>query len=183
MTDRMTPQQRHYCMSRIRSKNTKPEMLVSRWLWSHGYRYRLHERGVPGCPDIVLRSYRTAIFVNGCFWHGHEGCPSYRLPKTNTSFWRSKITRNRQRDMRNYALLHANGWHVIVVWECQLSKNHLEDTMRSVEVAINDNLISIYRKPLLPEAHPAPQLAPDSSSLPAYQDNPYPLPFAAEDDE
>ena len=93
MPDILTPQQRHRCMSRIRSKATKPEMAVRRWLWAHGYRYRLNVKSVPGKPDIVMRRYRTAIFVNGCFWHGHEGCSKFVMPKSNTAFWQAKITR------------------------------------------------------------------------------------------
>ena len=116
MPDVLTPTQRHRCMSHIHSKSTKPEMLVRRWLWAHGYRYRLNVKSVPGNPDIVMRKYRTAIFVNGCFWHGHEGCKQFVLPKTNTDFWQTKIARNRERDQRNYdELMHA-GWQVIVLW-------------------------------------------------------------------
>ena len=138
MTDRMTPEQRHRCMSHIRSRNTKPEMLVRRWLWSHGYRYRLNVKSVPGKPDIVMRKYRTAIFVNGCFWHGHEGCDKYRMPKTNTGFWEAKISRNQERDKKNYQLLHDNGWQVLVVWECWLSPSRIEQTMRKVEIQLCD---------------------------------------------
>ncbi|MCR5192588.1 MAG: very short patch repair endonuclease, partial [Bacteroidales bacterium] len=97
MTDIITQQQRSYIMSHIRSKDTKPELAVRKWLWSHGYRYRLNVKSVPGKPDIVMRPYRTAIFVNGCFWHGHD-CGKSRMPKSNTDFWEAKIARNRNRD-------------------------------------------------------------------------------------
>lgn len=142
----ITEQQRHYIMSRIRGKATKPELLVRSWLWKHGYRYRLNVNSVPGRPDIVLRRYRTAIFVNGCFWHGHEKCGKYSVPKSNTEFWMAKVTRNRERDQRNYKELHDAGWQVIVIWECQLKKTIIEDTMRGVEHALSDFLLQLYRK-------------------------------------
>ena len=143
MPDVLTPTQRHKCMSRIRSKATKPEMLVRRWLWAHGYRYRLNVKSVPGKPDIVMRRYRTAIFVNGCFWHGHEGCSKFVMPKSNTTFWEEKIERNRQRDQRNYQLLIKAGWQVLVIWQCNLTKDKLELTMQQVAVALNRNLLKI----------------------------------------
>ena len=141
----MTPQQRHYCMSRIRSKATKPELSVRHWLWSHNYRYRLNVKSVPGKPDIVLRKYRTAIFVNGCFWHGHEGCSKYIVPKSNREFWISKIERNRERDRKEYNALNEAGWQVAVIWECQLKKSVIDETMRSVEHLLNKNLLGMYK--------------------------------------
>ena len=141
MADKMTPQQRHYCMSRIRGKATKPELLVRHWLWSHGYRYRLNVKSVPGKPDIVLRKYRTAIFVNGCFWHGHEDCRLYSVPKSNTDFWMAKVQRNRERDHEEYKALHNAGWQVVVIWECQLKKNVIEETMHGVEHSLNTYLL------------------------------------------
>lgn len=143
--DRITKQQRSYTMSRIANKATKPEMLVRHWLWNHGYRYRLNVKSVPGSPDIVMRKYRTAIFVNGCFWHGHEGCDKYSVPKTNTEFWMAKVTRNRERDQRNYKDLHDAGWHVIVIWECRLKKSNIEATMHGVEHILNRYLIELYK--------------------------------------
>ena len=143
MPDVLTPIQRHRCMSRICRQATKPEMAVRRWLWAHGYRYRLNVRSVPGKPDIVMRRYRTAIFVNGCFWHGHEGCSKFVMPKSNTAFWQTKITRNRERDQQNYDILLQNGWQVIVLWECQLAARHLENTMLQTSVALNENYINI----------------------------------------
>ena len=141
MSDVLTPQQRHRCMSHIRSKATKPEILVRKWLWAHEYRYRLNVKSVPGKPDIVMRKYRTAIFVNGCFWHGHEGCKQFVLPKTNTEFWQNKIDSNRARDQKNYDTLINAGWQVIVLWQCKLTKQELEPTMQSVVVALNQNLL------------------------------------------
>jgi len=143
--DTLTPQQRHYCMSRIRSKATKPELQVRHWLWSHGYRYRLNVNSVPGKPDIVIRKYRTAIFVNGCFWHGHEDCKLYSVPKSNTDFWIAKVHRNRERDQEEYKALHDAGWKIVVIWECQLKKNVIDVTMRDVEHLLNKNLLEMYK--------------------------------------
>ena len=139
------PQQRHRCMSHIRSKATKPEMAVRRWLWAHGYRYRLNVKSVPGKPDIVMRKYRTAIFVNGCFWHGHEGCKLFVLPKTNTEFWQAKIEQNRTMDTRIYDELMLAGWQVIVIWQCNLTKQKLDPTMQQVAVTLNQNLLKIIK--------------------------------------
>lgn len=145
MPDHLTPQQRHRCMSHIRSKATKPEILVRKWLWAHGYRYRLNVKSVPGKPDIVMRKYRTAIFVNGCFWHGHEGCKYFIMPKTNTVFWQNKIESNRQRDKRNYYILLQNGWQVIVLWQCELSHERIEKTMQAVALSLNVNFLTIAK--------------------------------------
>ena len=146
MPDILTPTQRHRCMSHIRSKATKPEMVVRRWLWAHGYRYRLNVKSVPGKPDIVMRKYRTAIFVNGCFWHGHEGCKQFVLPKTNTDFWQDKIERNRTRDTRIYNELMNAGWQVIVIWTCNLTNDKLETTMQQVAVTLNRNFLALAQK-------------------------------------
>lgn len=157
MTDTMTPQQRHYCMSRIRSKDTTPEKRVRQWLWQHGYRYRLCVKGVPGKPDIVMRKYRTAIFVNGCFWHGHDvelvmsseqlvvkSSNCCKIPQTNREFWVAKIKRNQERDQQNYKVLEENGWQVIVLWECQLKPKKLEQTMLQVEILLHDFYIKTF---------------------------------------
>ena len=144
MTDRLTPAQRHKVMSHIRSRNTKPELKVRQWLWRHGYRYRLNVKSVPGKPDIVMRRYRTAIFVNGCFWHGHDGCDKFKIPQTNVEFWQNKINRNRERDQQNYQVLHDNGWQVIVVWECQLTPKRIEETMLRVELLLNEHFLAMH---------------------------------------
>ena len=123
MPDILTPQQRHHCMSRIRGKNTKPEILVRKGLHARGFRFRLHNKKLPGSPDIVLPRYGVAIMVNGCFWHGHKGCRYATKPKTNIEFWETKIVRNRHRDEVTAAHLEALGWTVITVWECELRKN------------------------------------------------------------
>ena len=120
MADRLSTQQRHHCMSRIRGKNTKPEILVRKGLHARGFRFRLHNKKLPGSPDIVLPKYGVAIMVNGCFWHGHKGCRYATKPESNVEFWETKIARNRHRDEVTNAHLEALGWHVITVWECEL---------------------------------------------------------------
>ena len=123
MPDKLTPSQRHKCMSSIRGKNTKPEILVRKGLHARGFRFRLHNKKLPGSPDIVLPKYGVAIMVNGCFWHGHKGCRYATRPKTNIEFWETKIARNQHRDEVTAAHLEALGWTVITVWECELRKN------------------------------------------------------------
>ena len=139
MPDRMTPQQRYKCMSHNRANNTRPELILRRWLWHRGYRFRLNVRRLPGSPDIVLSRYHTAIFVHGCFWHGHNGCKYYTVPKTNTDFWVAKVARNQERDQDVWRQLEAKGWHVIIVWECQLKKADLEGTIDRVVAEIKHN--------------------------------------------
>ena len=137
MSDRLTIQQRHNNMAAIKGKNTKPEMVVRKYLWSRGFRYRVNNPRLPGHPDIVLRKYHTCIFVNGCFWHGHEGCKYYRVPKTNTEFWERKISRNRERDREEQKQLARMGWHCITVWECELKGERREKTLESLEYTLN----------------------------------------------
>lgn len=120
MADKLNTQQRHHCMSRIRGKDTKPEILVRKGLHARGFRFRLQDRKLPGRPDIVLPKYGVAIMVNGCFWHGHKGCRYATKPKSNIEFWETKIARNKHRDEVTAAHLEALGWTVIVVWECEL---------------------------------------------------------------
>ena len=120
MPDTLSQSQRSYCMSSIRGKNTKPEILVRKGLHARGFRFRLHNNKLPGSPDIVLPKYGVAIMVNGCFWHGHKGCRYATKPKSNVEFWETKIARNRHRDEVTNAHLEALGWHVITVWECEL---------------------------------------------------------------
>ncbi|WP_456096666.1 very short patch repair endonuclease [Phocaeicola coprophilus] len=131
MVDLMTQEQRSRCMAAIRSRDTKPEMVVRRFLFSKGLRYRVNDHKLPGSPDIVLKKYKTVIFIDGCFWHGHDGCKYYQLPKTNVDFWRHKITMNIARDYSNNVDLKLAGWHVIRIWECEIKtkakrKNTLE---------------------------------------------------------
>ena len=113
MTDTMTPEQRSRCMAAVKGKDTRPEILVRRFLWKRGLRYRVNNRRLPGSPDIVLKKYKTVIFVDGCFWHGHEGCRLYKLPQSNTDFWRQKIHLNIARDYRVNVELRLMGWKVI----------------------------------------------------------------------
>lgn len=114
-----SPEQRSHNMSRIRGRDTRPEMLIRRGLHGRGFRFRVHVRGLPGCPDLVMTKYRAAVFVNGCFWHGHD-CPMFRLPATRPEFWLKKIQANRARDTATSAALMSAGWRPFTVWECAL---------------------------------------------------------------
>lgn len=128
MADNHTPQQRSFNMARIKSKDTKPEEIVRKYLFSKGFRYRKNVKGLAGKPDIVLRKYNTCIFVNGCFWHKHEGCRYFVWPKSNIDYWEKKIKNNAARDQRNYELLNRDGWNVVVIWECDL-KDRFQEVM------------------------------------------------------
>lgn len=114
-----SPERRSYNMSKIKGKNTRPEMIVRKWLWRNGYRYRLHKKDLPGKPDIVLAKYRTVVFVHGCFWHQHT-CRYFKWPNTNKAFWEKKISDTVQRDKKNYAALFESGWKCFIIWECQV---------------------------------------------------------------
>ncbi|MBL8160226.1 DNA mismatch endonuclease Vsr [Candidatus Saccharibacteria bacterium] len=120
--DRITKEHRSWNMSRIRGKDTAPEMLVRKYLYAHGIRYRLHAK-LPGKPDVVIRKNNSVLFINGCFWHGHNNCKYAVTPKSNTDFWQSKISGNVERDQRNRQQLEADGWKVLTVWECELEKD------------------------------------------------------------
>jgi len=133
MTDTMTKEQRHECMAAIKGKDTKPEMIVRRFLHAAGYRYRLHDRKLPGCPDLVFPGLHTVIFIHGCFWHGHENCKYFRLPKSNVEFWQNKIDRNRKRDVKVRTALEEQRWNVITVWECGLrDKARRDETLKNI---------------------------------------------------
>jgi len=129
MTDVHTTEVRSYNMSRIRSKDTKPELLVRKFLFSKGFRYRLHDKTLPGKPDIVLPKYKTVIFIHGCFWHGHNGCKYFVAPKTRTEWWLKKIEGNKQKDIENFNKLQVLGWSVLAVYECDLKTNNLSNTL------------------------------------------------------
>lgn len=146
MTDRLSKNQRHKCMASICSKNTRPELLVRKFLFNRGYRYRLNYPNLPGHPDIVLHKYKTVIFVNGCFWHGHKGCKYYAVPKTNTEFWVQKIKKNQERDIRVQQELAKMGWHCITIWECQLKKAVKQQTLESLDYTLNHIFLSILKK-------------------------------------
>lgn len=135
--DILSKDQRHKNMAAIHSANTKPEMIVRKYLFSHGFRYRLNHPRLPGRPDIVLRKYHTCIFINGCFWHGHKGCKYYVIPKSNTEFWTNKINRNIARDERVQKELAKMGWHCITIWECDLKPQKREQTLISLEYTLN----------------------------------------------
>jgi len=120
-----SPEQRSFNMSRIKGKNTRPEMLVRKWLWSQGYRYRLHLKGLPGKPDIVFLRPKKVVFVHGCFWHKHD-CKYFKWPQANSEFWKNKINGNVRRDQSNYKTLINKGWNYFIVWECELKSNSSE---------------------------------------------------------
>lgn len=125
-------QTRSFNMSKIKGKDTKPEEIVRKYLFQQGFRYRKNDKKLPGKPDIVLPKYKTVIFVNGCFWHKHEGCKYFVWPKSNQSFWREKIENTVKRDQKNNELLIKMGWHVIVVWECELKNSVREKTLKNL---------------------------------------------------
>lgn len=133
---RHSKQVRSYNMSQIRSKNTKPEEMVRKYLFSCGFRYRKNVQSLPGCPDIVLPKYKTIIFVNGCFWHMHTECGRFVWPKSNAEYWYKKITRNVERDKRYYMELKLMGWKVIVVWECELKREATPDRLSALTLQI-----------------------------------------------
>jgi DNA mismatch endonuclease (patch repair protein) len=123
---------RSYNMSRIRSKDTRPEMIVRKALFAIGFRFRLHDKTLPGKPDIVLKKYKTVIFVNGCFWHGHKDCKYYVIPKTRTGWWLKKITGNQKNDLLKRSELESRGWNVIAVFECELKNDKLNKTLNKI---------------------------------------------------
>lgn len=165
MPDKLTPQQRHRNMAAIKGKDTKPEMVVRRFLWSRGFRYRLNHGRLPGRPDVVLRKYRTCVFVNGCFWHGHNlaafelknmgvGSEEFeqltnseccKIPRTNREFWVRKIVRNRERDKEVQRKLAEMGWHCITVWECELKPARREQTLESLAFTLNHIFLNDHR--------------------------------------
>ena len=146
MADVHTPEQRSRNMSAIRSKNTKPEEIVRKYLFAQGFRYRKNDSRLPGKPDLVLPKYKTVIFVNGCFWHAHEGCIYFVWPKNNEVVWRNKIEGNVTRDNANYEKLQQLGWHILIVWECELKKANKQKTLENLVFNIqNTNLVSVTR--------------------------------------
>ncbi len=139
MADTKSKEARSKNMSAIRSKNTKPEVIVRKYLFSNGFRYRINVSKLAGKPDIVLSKYKTVIFVNGCFWHLHEGCKYFVWPKDNADYWQKKILGNVERDKRNYSALIAAGWQVLIVWECQLKQSR-EETLTALVKDIESNV-------------------------------------------
>jgi DNA mismatch endonuclease, patch repair protein len=132
MTDNRTVEQRSFCMKQIRSKNTTPEMIVRKYLHKNGFRYSLHNKKLPGKPDITLRKYGKVIFVHGCYWHGHKNCENAKTPKSNKEFWIEKIKKNQTRDATILENLQELNWKVISIWECQLKKNRTEETLKEL---------------------------------------------------
>jgi len=139
MADVMTKEQRSYNMSMIHGRDTKPEEIVRKYLFSKGFRYRKNDARLPGKPDIVLPKYKTVIFVNGCFWHKHEGCKFFVWPKNNSEFWKEKISGTVERDKRNITNLENMGWKVLVIWECELKKSIKSDTLSKLEQSISES--------------------------------------------
>ena len=179
------PVDRHKNMAAIRSRNTKPEWVVRRWLWHRGFRYRLNDRRLPGHPDLVLRKYRTCVFVNGCFWHGHrvgeaserigegggqmfdlESSVCCKIPHTNRPFWVAKIRRNRERDQQTLERLREMGWHTVTIWECELKGAQCEATLTALVNTLRE--IGLRERP-----------APKPYEYDDYYD--FELPVAAED--
>ena len=156
--DHLTPQQRHKNMAAICNKNTKPEMIVRKGLWKMGFRYRLNSPKLPGHPDLVLRKYRTCIFINGCFWHGHNvvmpqvnseklivNSLCCKIPNTNREFWVAKIRRNQERDIEEQKVLAEMDWHCITVWECELKPKVREQTLKSLAFTLNKIWLDDHR--------------------------------------
>lgn len=140
MADVLTPEQRSLNMAAIKGKDTKPEMIVRKYLFSRGLRYRVNNRKLPGSPDIVLKKYKTVVFVDGCFWHGHEGCKYFRIPKSNVDFWRHKIVMNIARDYANNVDLKLAGWRVIRIWECEIkTKSKREEALQHLYANITQS--------------------------------------------
>lgn len=139
MADIKSKEARSYNMSQIKGKNTKPEEIVRKYLFAQGFRYRKNDKRFPGSPDIVLPKYKTVIFVNGCFWHGHNGCRYFIWPQNNADFWKNKITRNIERDTLNYNKLKASGWKVILVWECDLKPQKRAERLQKLCNEIRGN--------------------------------------------
>ncbi len=141
MTDVHTKEKRSFNMSRIKGKNTKPEMIVRRMLFSQGFRYRIHQKILKGSPDIVLSKYRTIVFVHGCFWHGHDNCKQFVLPKTRTDWWYRKIVSNKEKDDINIEVLESEGWNVKIVWSCELTTKKRALTIENLIKSIRKHLV------------------------------------------
>lgn len=132
-------------MSRIKAKNTTPEIIVRKFLFHKGFRFRIHVQNLPGKPDIILPKYKTVIFVNGCFWHGHTNCRYFIIPKTRTDWWKNKILRTKSRDIIEHKILKDMGFKVLIIWECQLKKNIATQTLNALEALLHRRLIELYQ--------------------------------------
>lgn len=168
MTDIKTKEERSRNMAAIKGKDTKPEMIVRKYLFSRGLRFRVQVRKLSGNPDIVLPKYKTVIFVNGCFWHGHEGCRYFRLPKSNIEFWEKKIERNVARDVHNEAELKALGWRVVRVWECEIKTvAQREEYLKH----LYDRIVNPVQSYLIETDIDKPSIAAEPESAQIYGDN------------
>ena len=172
MTDRMTAEERHRCMAAIKGKDTKPEMIVRRYLFSRGLRYRVNVKKLPGSPDIVLKKYGVAVFIDGCFWHGHKECKYYKLPLTNVDFWKAKIAKNTARDYVNNVDLELEGWRVIRIWECEIKTKEQRE----------ERLSKLYDEIVSSEMKKRPKRMRKKKSK-YYEDYPDDFNFAAEPEE
>lgn len=149
MTDVHSQETRSYNMSRIKAKDTKPELLVRKYLFCKGFRYRVNVKDLPGKPDIVLPKYKTVIFIHGCFWHGHEGCKYFVIPKTRTEWWTEKIRKNKERDQQEHEALRKTGWNIITVWECQLKPRKREQTLEGILLLLQKIYLDLQKKPII----------------------------------
>lgn len=140
--DRLSPERRSALMSRVRGKNTSPELRVRRLAHAMGLRFRLHRRDLPGTPDIVLPKYNTVVFVHGCFWHRHPGCRKATTPKSNVDFWEAKFLRNVERDQTNRLLLEKAGWRVIVIWECETKSETVASILESIPLPVDEDEVT-----------------------------------------
>lgn len=149
-------------MAAIKGKDTKPEMIVRKYLFSRGLRYRVNNRKLPGSPDIVLKKYKTVVFIDGCFWHGHEGCKYFKMPKSNVDFWKHKIAMNFARDYANNIELELAGWKVIRIWECDIkTKAKREETLKNLYLRITSKTLEGYDQ-LIRENEPSIAAEPES---------------------
>lgn len=146
MLDNLCNNQRSYNMSMIKGKDTKPEMIVRKFLFGNGYRYWLNVKTLPGKPDIVVKKYGVAIFVNGCFWHGHEGCKYFKIPKTRTEWWKAKIEKNIARDIKVRDELRQIGWRTMVIWECQLKPKSRENTLKELAYLLEKSYLDRLKR-------------------------------------
>jgi len=138
MADVHSKEVRSYNMSKIKGKDTKPELIVRKFLFANGYRYRLHDKNLPGRPDIVLPKYKTVIFIHGCFWHKHNNCKYFVVPKTRTQWWLEKINKNVENDLKCYRNLEVLGWNTIIIWECELKPNKHEETLNNLLLKLSN---------------------------------------------
>lgn len=175
MTDVMTSGQRSRCMAAIKSKNTRPELIVRKYLFARGLRFRINNRKLPGTPDIVLKKYKTVVFVDGCFWHGHEGCRYFKLPASNIEFWKQKINLNIARDYRVEVELRLLGWRVIRIWECEIkNKSQRQQALDALYNRIVSAPATSRNTPAVPGNSPAVTFPDKTSPRPFLPASPQP---------